>query len=277
MINRAIFKKIWPAILLALLAACGSAPPRQPAAIEQARKTEQAAYRAMRDGDLMRARELFRQSMLLQQSLDNLPASAMAAINLSLVYHKQGDDGAALSLLDHILSDTAPVYPAELRGTAAFRKAVILVDAGKAAEAEVALQQAAGECKQQCVYSAGMNNLHARLALGKGDYAAALVLAKSVMNSSTEKEELANAQRSAAIAETALGQHEAALTHYLAALELDKELGMSVRIVMDLQGVAWVMDKLGRKPEAEAYARRAAAVDEAAHLLPGRSVKSALH
>jgi hypothetical protein len=67
------------------------------------------------------------------------------------------------------------------------------------------------------------------------------------------------------------------LTHYLAALELDKELGMSVRIVMDLQGVAWVMDKLGRKPEAEAYARRAAAVDEAAHLLPGRSVKSALH
>ncbi len=277
MIERALNKSVPPLLLLLLLGACGSAPPRQPAVMEQVKKADQAAYRAVRDGDLLRARELFRQSMLLNQSLDNLPASAMAAINLSSVNHKLGDDAAALALLDHVLSDAAPLYPAELRGTAAFRKAIILVDSGKPVEAETALQSAAMECKQQCAYAPGMNNLRARLALDKGDYPAALTLSKSVINASAEKEELANAQRTAATAESALGQHDAALTHYLAALELDKELGQSTRIVVDLQGAAVAMEKLGRKAEAEAYVRRAMAAAEAARSLPGKAGKNSQH
>src|SRR5512146_1023225 len=124
-----------PILLLLLLAACGGAPLRQPAALEQAAKTDQAAHRAMRDGDLQRARELFRQSMLMQQALDNAPARAQAAINLASVNHKLGDDQAALAVLEPILTEDQPPYPAELRAAAALRKGIILADAGKPAEA----------------------------------------------------------------------------------------------------------------------------------------------
>jgi tetratricopeptide (TPR) repeat protein len=267
--------RLLSAALLLALAACGSAPPRQPLALEQARKAEQAAYRALRDGDLMRAREMFRQSMLMQQALDNIAASAMAAVNLSSVSHKLGDDAAALGLLDGILADSTAQIPAELRAAAAFRKAIILADAGKFAEAEAALLVANQECKQ-CAFVPGMNNLSARLALQKGDFPAALALAKGVTSSGAEKDEQANAQRIAARAEIALAQPEAALAHFQAALALDKELALSSRIAEDLQGMAIALDRLGRKPEAETFARRAESVAAAAQMLPGGVAKKPL-
>ena len=268
---------IWvPALLLGFVTACGSAPTRQPLAIEQAKKADHEAHRALRDGDLLRARELFRKAMLMQQALDNLPASAMAAINLSSVSHKLADDATALGLLDAVLADSATRIPSELRAAAAFRKGIILADNGKIVEAEGALQLAIQECNRQCAFTSGMNNLEARLTLAKGEFASALTQAKSVLNSGAEKEELANAQRIAATAESALQQYESALARYQLALELDKELGLSSRIAEDLQGIAKVLEKLGRKPEAEIYARRAEAVTAAARLLPGSAVKKAL-
>ncbi len=269
--------KIWiPALLLGFITACGSAPPRQPLAIEQANKADHEAHRALRDGDLLRARELFKKAMLMQQALDNQPASAMAAINLSSVSHKLADDATALGLLDAILADTTARIPSELRAAAAFRKGIILADKGKTAAAEAALQLANQECNRQCAFTSGMKNLAARLALEKGEFALALTEAKGVISSGADKEELANAQRIAATAESALQQHESALARYQLALELDKELGLSSRIAEDLKGIASVLEKLGRKPEAEIYARRAEAVASAARLLPGIAAKQAL-
>ncbi len=257
-----------------VLAACGSAPPRLPIAAEQAQQADLAAHRAVREGDLPRARELFTQSLWLQQSLDNLAGTAMAALNLATVSYRLGDDSAALQQLDHILADDAPPYLPELRAAAAFRKAVILVDGGHEDMAEPALQRASNECSKQCAYTSGISNLRARLALQKGDYAAAIQLAKIAMDTSgAEPEELANARRISAAAETALGQHAAALTHYQAALELDKGLGMSARIAVDLNGIAKALEQLGRKPEADVYARRAAAVIEAGRFIPGSATK----
>lgn len=268
-------RKFWRAAKLffyclpVFFAACGSPPPRQPVAVEQAQQVEHAAHRSMRDGDLVLARELFTQSMWLQQSMDNLSGAAMAAINVATVSHRMGDGKAALGQLEHILADSAPAYPPELRAAAAFRKAVILADADKTAAAESALQLADTECFKPCAYTPGISNLRARLALQKGDHAVALKLAKVTLDTSgAEKEELANARRISAAAEAAQGRHEAALAHYMAALGLDKEQGMSARIAVDLNGIAKALEQLGRKPEADAYARRAAAVMEATRFLP---------
>lgn len=263
-------------ILTSLASGCGSAPARQPLAIEQAKKADLEAHRALRDGDLLRARELFRKAMLLQQALDNIPASAMAAINLSSVSHRLADDETALRLLDEILADRSAQMSSDLRITAAFRKGIILADHGRLAEAGVALQQATRDCNRQCADNTGMTNLAARLALLNGDFPAALAQAKAVISLGAEKAELANAQRIAATAESALEQNESALDRYHVALALDKELGLSSRIAEDLQGIARVLEKLGRKPEAEIYAQRAQAVTAAAQLLPGSSVKKTL-
>lgn len=255
-------------VLIALtLAACGSAPPRQPAAIEQAGKAELAAHRALRDGDLPRAREMFRQAMLRQQALENLPAYAMAAINLASVQHRMGQHEAALALLDELLKNSSGLVPVDMQTTAAFRKAVILADQQKYTDAGAALQSADQLCANACSLRAGINNLQARLALQAGDDLAALARAKQVIAADPDKEELANALRIAGKIENSLQQYEAALAHYSNALELDKELAFSPRIALDLQGIAAALLGLGRNDEAAIFAQRAAAVSAAARAL----------
>ena len=256
--------------LLAGLAACSSAPPpRPPAALERANAADKEAHRAMRDGDLAVARNLFELTLRLQQSQDNLPGVATAAINLAVVYHRLGNDDLALRLLDAIFNDTLTPYPAELRAAAAFRKAVILVDSGNK-EAAAALENAAKSCSGSCEFVPGIHNLRARMALGKGDYAAVRKLSKDAADAAGDhKDELANAKRYAATAEAALGQHNQALEHYLAALELDKQLGIGGRIAEDLDGIAKALAQLGRKDESAAYAHRAAAAHDALHYQPG--------
>jgi tetratricopeptide (TPR) repeat protein len=260
-------------LLLILLAACSSAPPpRPPAVLERAAVAEKEGGRAMRDGDLNTARALFEQELRLQQSADNLPGAAAAAINLSTVYHRLGNDDLALRLLDEVGSDMLTPYPADLRAAAIFRKAVILFDAGKAEGAASALDTAAQLCARSCGLTAGIHNLRARMALSRKDYADMLNQAKAAADAAGEqKEELANARRLSAVAESALGQHERALEHYLAALELDKQQGLTGRIAEDLDGVSRALAQLGRKDEAAAYARRAAAAYEASRSNPGSS------
>jgi tetratricopeptide (TPR) repeat protein len=257
-------------IMLLAVAACGSAPPQRPAAVEKAKKADLEAHRALRDGDLNRASELFNLSMQYHLSLDNRATSAMAAINLAAVSHKLGDDSTALELLEKVLADKSAQVPTDMRAAAAFRKAVILTDTGNAGEAESALQLAAQECNKQCSIVPGINNLRARLALAKGDFTSALSSASTVIGSGADKDELANARRMAAVCESALGNQEVALVHYQAALELDKELALSARIAKDLQGIAGVLLKLGRKDEADVYTRRAESVINAAKNLPGK-------
>jgi tetratricopeptide (TPR) repeat protein len=251
-------------LLVAALAACsGAAPPRPPAAVERAAEVDAEAHRALRDGDLVTARNLFEQSLRQEQSLDDLPGVATATLNLAAVYHRLNNDDMAVRLLDAIVRDAQVPYPAELRATAAFRKAVILVDGG-AEGAAAAVEAAAALCGKSCAFTAGLENLRARMALRNKDYAAALRYARSAEGASGEdKQELANAWRNAAAAQAGAGRHDAALDRYFAALELDKRLAMPRHIADDLEGVSRELKQLGRNDEAGAYARRAAAAREA--------------
>jgi tetratricopeptide (TPR) repeat protein len=249
-------------LLLAGMAACSSSPPpRPPAPVEQMNAVDKAASRAARDGDWLAARTLFEQSRRLHQAQDDMAGSATATINLASVYHHLGKNDIALQLLDSIASEPSLPYPAQLRSVAAFRKSVILADDGQQSAAAAALDDAVQGCPKSCDFMAGVNNLRARLALAKKDHASALTLAKAAADAAGgDKSELANARRYAGDAEIGLQHNEPALEHYLAALELDKQMGLSERIAEDLDGAAKALARLGRKDEAEAYARRAAVV-----------------
>lgn len=251
-------------ISVALLAACGSPPPRPPLALERAQTADQDARRALRMGDAKNARLLFARSLAFHQSVDDVDGAASALVSLATVSHQMHDDEAALRLLDQISSDQAGVYSLEWRTTAAFRKAVVLADLGRGDEAGTALALADRQCERNCPSRAGIDVLKARLALLRGDTAAALELAQPVASAQAGKEEQANALRIVAAAEEKLARYDAALSHYRAALELDKSLALSSRIEDDLNGMARVSIHLGRDEEGAGYARRALMVREAA-------------
>lgn len=252
--------------LIFFLSACGSAPTRPPLLIAQLQTTEKSAHQAMQDGALILARNLFAQTLHLQQSLDDQAGAGVSMINLATLSHRLGDDPAALQYLESILTKDA-LYPAALRHTAAFRKAVILLDikgvqdqeATAIAQAEQAISYAHKICAEDCAEAISLKNLQARFSLLQGDHPTALKIAESVSNdSSAAPEEQANAARIAAVAHSHLGNHDKALAQYLNALQLDKILGLSTRIILDLQGIVDTLHKLGRTQEAENYTHRAA-------------------
>jgi len=251
-------------LLTGVLAACGSASaPRLPPAFEQAQTADKDARRALRGGELLRAKNNFAKTLALQQSLDDYAGAATTLINLATVTHQLHDDEAALTWLDKILMEQTPVYPPESNITAAFRKAVILTNLARLSEADLNLHLAENLCGQKCTLRPGINALRARLSLLKGDAAGALALAQAVLGEGgAGKEEQANALRVVAAAEEQLARYASALQHYQAALELDKSLGLSARIGEDLNGMARVSARLGRDQDAAVYARRAALVNE---------------
>lgn len=253
-----------PIVAVAMLGACGSPPARLPPALEQARLADKDALRALRAGDARNAQVLLERSLSLHRSVDDVDGAASALISLATLSHRMHDDEAALKLLDRVLLDQPGVYPPEWHVTAAFRKAVILADQGRTGDAEQVLALADRQCELRCPLRYGIEVLKARLALLRGDAAAALQLAQPVASAwEAGKEEQANALRIAASAEEGLARYDAALRHYRAALELDKSLGFSARIEDDLNGMARVLKQLGRTGEAESHARRAAIVHEA--------------
>lgn len=268
------FIRIVAMLLLLMLAACASAPPpRLPAVKEHVVLSDKQARRALRNGNLPLARALYQQSLRLSQALDDLPGVATATINLASVYHGLKKDEEALRLLDGLLGEKQVPYPEDLRTMAAFRKAVILVgNNSEAAPAAVAVAEQM--CARSCDLAAGLLNLEARMALNKKDYAAAVTLASDAAGRAGDsRQELANARRHMATAELALGRNGQALSHFQQALELDKGLGLAKRIAVDLDGISTVLGKLGRKEEAAAYARRAAAAHEANRAMVGMATE----
>lgn len=251
-------------LLTGMLAACGSASaPRLPPAFEQAQAADKDARRALRGGELLRAKNDFAKTLALQQSLDDYAGAATTLINLATVNHQLHDDKAALTWLDKILLENASVYPTESRMTAAFRKAVILTNQARLSEADLNLQSAENLCGQECTLRSGINTLRARFSLLKGDAEGARALAQAVFTKGEGgKEEQANALRVVAAAEEQLARYASALQHYQATLELDKSLGLSARIGEDLNGMARVSARLGHDQDAAVYARRAALVNE---------------
>jgi len=273
MISRSLFARPesgpagWlPAALVVavLLGACATPPPRLPQAVEQAQMADQDARRALRAGNVERARLLFTESLRLHRTLDDSAGSAGALLSLAALAHRQHEDDIALNLLDQVLLERQRVYPPELMIEAAFRKAVILTGLGRREQAATLLAQAGQQCARKCALQAGITVLHARLALLDGDANDALKLAQPVAaDKAVAPEERANALRIIAAAEAALQRPGAALQHYQAALALDKPLGLGARIEQDLNGIAHMLTALGRNEEAAAYARRATLVHEA--------------
>ncbi len=263
-------------LILLMLVACGSPPPRQPEALDRARKTEQAAYRAMREGDLPRARELFAQARTMQQALENIADASLDTINLATVLHKLGKDADALQALHAILTEANHLVTEDMKAAAAFRSAVILLDGNRLQEAADSITLANRYCHNNCVLQPGLKNLQARIALQQEKPEEALALASQVIGNGSMPEEQANANRTAAMAALVLNKPALALQYYETALQLDKSLALSGRIAEDLEGSAAALQKLGKPELAAGFTQRAADVRSAYKLLQEHSTSKSV-
>jgi tetratricopeptide (TPR) repeat protein len=246
------------------LSACGSStPPREPQLIEKLHAAEKDARHALKGGELQRAQHSFNKALILQQALDDTAGAAVTMINLATVAHQLHEDEAALTWLDKVLMERVALYPIDSQRIAAFRKAVILTHLNRLHEAELSLQLAEKACAKKCSERFSIDTLRARIFLLTGQVEEALSLAQAVSKvAEAGKDEQANALRVQAGAEEKLQRYADALTHYQAALEIDKPLGLSARIAEDLNGLARIARQLGREQDAAIYARRASLVNE---------------
>jgi tetratricopeptide (TPR) repeat protein len=229
-----------------------------PLITEQAQSADKEARRAIKNGELMRAKIYFARALQLRQSIDNQAEAAATLISLASVTHQMHDDEGALIWLDKILSQNSPVYPAQHVTTAAFHKAVILTNLSRLNEADFALKLSERLCNNICSLHFGIDTLRARLWLLNENPQLAMQLAQTVIkDNATEKVEQANALRVIAAAEEKLSNFAGAFQHYQQTLEMDKALGLSGRISEDLTGLARVSTQRGQHQEAALFAKRA--------------------
>lgn len=251
----------------AFVASCAQAPAApssaQPtAAMEANRRAE--SY--LRRGDLDSAALHYREALRVSQSLEDADGVAANAINLSVVYQRQGKYEEARASLAPVLERATLSHAPQRRAQAALRRAVLDLDERRHAAAAAWAERAASWCGRPCALSAAIQNVQGQLALEAGYHNAATAAASGALAASRatgDRAEAANALRLLGMAAVAARDGAAALAPLREALAIDRELGMPRKIHLDLIGLGRASALRGEREAARAYYERARVVSVA--------------
>ena len=248
-------------LVAALLAGCAGTGGQRPPLQAEAESLNRRGLEQFQQGDLARAVEAFRQALLIEQSVENEDGMAVAWLNLSLAYQRQGQMEAAEAAVDAVLLDDVRTYPPPRLAELAMRKATLATRREDWAAATSWLEQSTRHCPRRCPLEVRQLNLRAHLALARGEPAEALAAAGAAQRiGKDDPAELANALRLAGAAHLALADSMAATQALSQALALDKQLRRSDRIFDDLLLLARAS---ADKATEQAYLRRAGDVARA--------------
>ncbi len=228
----------------------------------------------LRHGDLESAALNYREALRVSQSLEDADGIAANAINLSVVYQRQGKYAEARASLAPMLERAVLVFPAERRAQAALRRAVLDLDerrpAGALASAPSSAldwaERAESWCGRPCGLTAAIQNVKGQLALEAGRHDAAAAAAKAALAASHaagDRPETANALRLLGMAAIGAGDGAAAFGHLREALAIDRDLAAPRKIHLDLVGLGRASALRGEREAARAYYERAHAVSVA--------------
>jgi len=231
-----------------------------------ASELNQKAGTAFLRKDYMKALELYGEALRINRSMENSDGAAVGLINIAAVYREAGDRDNASEFLNKVLEEKDTGYaPVRLAG-AAFLKALLFMDLGDAGKASDWTQKARAFCgKDACPLNGKLNNLDARIALARKDYAAADAYGNAGLKSNRDlddPEETANSLRVLAETGTRSGRFMEARRRFEEALALDKSLGSGPKVRADLMGLGRLSLKQDNKPEALSFFRRALVVSE---------------
>jgi tetratricopeptide (TPR) repeat protein len=250
-------------LVVGVLSACTSGPKTAPEPYLRTRvlEAQNAGSRQFARADYAAALPQFTQAWRLAVSLDDTAAAARNQYNVARTELAMGRVQTALSRASEIDEPSVRVEAHMLR-------AQIHLSMGQWEQARSTLSQLALSCPGACPYAASVGLLHARLALGLGQWHDAANQARAViplLHLRQEDVEQANAWRLLASAQRRQGETAAALESAKAALALDRKLALPEKIVRDWMLIGDIHGTTYPSQARESY-QRALTVAQAARI-----------
>jgi tetratricopeptide (TPR) repeat protein len=266
------------ALAALLLAGCGSTE-KPPAVVGEAQELARDGRDAFREGRIDEAYAAYGQALDLHRSIDDSAGIIRTLVNLAVISKAAGRRSDAAVFLDAIDRYIATVEAStgiptgdkalnEALAEAAWMRAFLHADAGRTSSAWAEIQRGKALPGASSSRVAGrFANLEARLFLDSGEAARALAAAQRAQRLNSrggDAAEHADSWRFVGRAFAATGDPSSAYDAFARALDLDRELGRSDKVVADLLGMAGSARDAGRPAQALACAERARTAARAA-------------
>lgn len=252
--------------LCILIAGCGSVSVAVSDTHLKAVGFSQNAEDAYKRGDYSSALNLYSEALRINRSIENTDGIAINLINMSVIYKKLGDIDNAHMCLDELLSVGHGTYTPLRLAEAGIIKAMLYIDAKKYETAKEWLNKAFIFCEGKCYLEGKIYNLKSRIALLMEDPTSAISYSGKAIELNRKRgdeEEIANSLRFMADARLMMCEYEPSRKLYEEALTIDKKLGLSKKIAIDLIGIGSAFLREGDCKSAVSYFKRTLSVAEA--------------
>jgi tetratricopeptide (TPR) repeat protein len=204
-----------------------------------------------------------KQSLAISTSVEDHQFRTTALINLARLYRLRHDLVVADSSIDLAIAASGTDSP--LWAEITYEKALIELAKGNSG---AALEWAKKSISAERGDLHGRRlNLAGRIQVARGDWNAAEEFAGKALTenrAAEQAEEEANSLRILGVATRKQGRFDPGITHLLEALRIDKKMGKSGKIAMDLEELSATFHAVGRLKESASYLERAFEVNFAA-------------
>ncbi len=258
-----------------LVVGCSSKKPsvEKSAALTGAERLEHRASSAYIKGDLAGARKDFLTAGQVYSSLALVDAAASVQLSLARIDLDEGRAKEAQARIDQVLGQAT-------QGSEAILPATLLLANGRAAAlylqqknipaADIRLTAAERLCGNSCDSLSALQSLRSNWLLASNDASSGQTKAGAALAAATSPADKANALRSLAESGLALKQTTQAIAYAEQALQLDQQLGASLRVIADLDLLARIHGKVGAADKAATYAAQAQLASSAHQQLGGK-------
>ena len=224
-------------------------------------KRAKSAYKA---GRYDRALIFYREALQASRAVEDINLTAINLINIANIYRLKGENDNAMRTVDEILEARYVQYPPARLSEAALIKALLFRDAQNYFQAREMANRAMEFCRQaQCGQEGRIYNVKARIAFLEKNLGESVTLARlglKINRARKDQQETANSLRLIADVKTEEAEYDQARLLYEETLKLDKSLGLSKKIALDLRKLGLLSRKLGRDDEALKFFQRAYSV-----------------
>lgn len=245
-----------------LLAACGQTATVRNARLELAAEHAQSAQRAYDRGDYQVALRRYEMALQVDVAVENISGIAIDMLNLARVNQQLGREEMANAYLDKLLQEEALQFEQPHLAAAATQKSLLVLRRGDVAGARRWLEKASAWCVAECMLASVIDNARAAIALREKDSVQALHWADRAASASRGAMplEYANALRYKSEARLMQGEFLAAMQMADEALAVDKALGVSEKIKLDLLLLAAAYEGQGDAEQAKRFRVRASRI-----------------